>query len=401
MPLAQAQAPQIAPGLAGSYFKGDQVTIISSSSRPLDLRGCPTQAISDFVEFERSMHGLVHVIEQNASPGDRNRTALPTFDADTGEAVFPTVPPPMTASPMMAGFARLQPILKERAGAMSLNDALARCTGPVDGHRGVIIALAPVNALSMEIHDLDINQDYWIGQSSVQCGVRDQVGTIGRVRIRIPAIYRFNTSITYAKGKGGAGDQTSNAATEASPPTIDMPIEDVSFSVRQADFRMASSQQEKADFYRAGSSVRTPPPVGNRWLRITVFNKGSPIDPQKRFDEDAHSPWNHGPFEKLPDMWGLVHYRAVTPPVRDSMKAQDEYWFDPHDAAGTLILCENTMRAVPPYDVYANCTLSFNLPSFHAQARVQPVGMNDKADLANWKEVEANTTHMLDAFVVP
>jgi len=394
MPLAHAQTPPTEPCFRGLCFRGDLVTILPDSPQ-LGFRGCPTQEISDFVVFEQLMHSMAHVLEQHLPPGGDKQALLPTFDPSSGEAVFPAM-----SSPMMSQQARLQPILKERAGSISFNEALKHCPWSVGGHRAVVSEIPPTSSLSVKVHDLDTDQDYWIAMSAAVRRAPDSVGTIGGVKIRIPALYRHNSLVTYISNAGLAGGRTGGATVDASAPTINTPIDTVSVDVRQSDFQPVASPQEQADFGLAENTVRAPPPVENRWLHIQVSSKGYPMDPQARFEDDANSRWSHGPFEKLPDTWGLVHYRATTPLTSGIMNAQYEYFFDPRNIAGTLIVCENLMRAVTPYDVYAQCTLSFNLPSFHARALMRPVGITDKSDFANWRELEAKTSHMLNAFVV-
>jgi len=232
------------------------------------------------------------------------------------------------------------------------------------GHWAVVAEIPSTSSLSVKVHDLDTGQDYWIAMSAVVRRAPDSVGTIGGVKIRIPALYRHNSLVTYISNAGPAGGRTGGTTVDASAPTITTPIDTVSVDVRQSDFQLVASPQEQADFQLAESTVWAPPPVENRWLRIEVSSKGYPIDPQMRFEEDAHSRWSHGPFEKLRDTWGLVHYRATTPPTSGVMNGQ------------------------------------YELPSYHARALMRPVGLSDKADFANWRELEAKTSHMLGAFVM-
>ncbi|WP_347557500.1 hypothetical protein [Robbsia sp. KACC 23696] len=91
---------------------------------------------------------------------------------------------------------------------------------------------------------------------------------------------------------------------------------------------------------------------------------------------------------------------ARNPPKRGDYLGQAEYFFSPHDPSGTMVKCDNVMRAAEPYDVYSRCVLWFNLPQVDAHVLITPVGQTDKADFAHWKALEAQTIKMIDGFIV-
>ena len=224
---------------------------------------------------------------------------------------------------------------------------------------------------------------------------------MGGKRLAIPQHYLFGI-------KAYKGVDIWNAeswAKRPKNPTMESELDDFAIAIRLSDFRPRETSRDEADYRRLGSFIDVPPPE-NRWIEVGFVARGvrdmSLADMNfkttvQRWLRDEHNPpW--GPFVRQPDIRGLTHYASVQPPrLVLTAEPHREFFFDP-DGYGTFISCETVVRPPPQNDLSTHCQHSFFLPGI--KARVEVDGVRDKADLARWKEIEANIRRIVHSFIV-
>ena len=224
-----------------------------------------------------------------------------------------------------------------------------------------------------------------------------KVGRFGNTKLAVPQHYLLGPFVY--KGV----DIWNKESWEKRPktPTFDNEIGNFAIKIRHTNFQPILSRQDWEDYGKLGSAIRAQPPE-NRWIHVgfeTPANRhGTPTIPYFYQMESTLGLQIYGQLVlQREKAWGLDHYLGKTPPGRGLNQVQHEFFFD-SSTRKTKIHCKTWFRSAVPHDLLTSCTHSFLTTD--GEALVDISNIQDRSDIARWREVEQGLQEVYRSFMV-
>ena len=230
------------------------------------------------------------------------------------------------------------------------------------------------------------------------------VGRIGSIKVAIPQHFVLGP-VAYKNVDIWNPDSYRNMPRQ---PTLESDISNFAIKIRMTNFKPVHSSKDVEDYDKLSRSVENQPPV-NRWLYVEFFTQSAAeVDNAMKnlvrnwLKDDAKD----GPFSRTDDAFGLHHYVSAQLPFTQRypyiQKNQQEFFYDPIGER-TFIRCRNVIQlpreeAAVPNILLSHCQIDYWIKELNI--RVSVANIEDKGDLARWREIERGVEKTIRSFIV-